>query len=280
LPENAFEPASLSAPLAIGFEGPETTIAKVMAGTANGAALPTRATCARAPNVPESRSTQLKISVVIPAKNEERSLARIIEKTLPYCDEILVVDGHSTDRTVAVAQTCGARVVKDNKKGKGDAIRVGGEHVRHEVIVFMDADGSHDPADIPALVRPILEEKADLVIGSRGRGGSDELHGDLEKLLRVLGSDIILIGINWRWKQTLTDSQNGFRAIRTSVLRSLGLQENITTIEQEMTMKCLKKGHIVSEVPTHEYARWYGESSIKLHKVWCRYIYSFLKNLI
>ena len=112
------------------------------------------------------------------------------------------------------------------------------------------------------------------------RGGSDELHGDMEKLLRVVGSDLILIGINWRWKQHLTDSQNGFRAIRTRVIRSLKLKENITPIEQEMTMKALKKGCIVSEVPTHEYARWYGESSIRLHKVWFRYIYSFLKNLI
>jgi len=90
---------------------------------------------------------------------------------------------------------------------------------------------------------------------------------------------LILIGINLRWKQKLTDSQNGFRAIRRDVVCSLGLKENITTIEQEMTMKCLKKGYIVSEVPTHEYARQYGESSIKLWKVWFRYIYSFVKNL-
>jgi dolichol-phosphate mannosyltransferase len=144
----------------------------------------------------------------------------------------------------------------------------------------MDADGSHDPADIPRLVEPIRKLNADLVIGSRGRGGSDELHGDIEKLLRVVGSDLILIGINWRWKQNLTDSQNGFRAIRTKVIRSLGLKENITTIEQEMTMKCLRKGYTVSEVPTHEYARWYGESSIKLSRVWFRYIYSFLTNLL
>lgn len=204
----------------------------------------------------------------------------IIERTLPLCDEIVVVDGHSTDRTVAVAEKFGVRVIKDNKLGKGDAIRVGAEAVMYDVCVFMDADGSHDPADIPRLIEPIRKLNADLVVGSRGRGGSDELHGDMEKLLRVIGSDLILIGINWRWKQQLTDSQNGFRAIRTHVIRSLDLKENITTIEQEMTMKSLKKGYTVSEVPTHEYARWHGESSIKLRKVWFRYIYSFLKNLL
>ena len=219
------------------------------------------------------------VSVVIPAKNEELSIGSTIENTLPYSNEIVVVDGHSTDRTVQVAESYGVRVVKDNKKGKGDAIRVGAASVSYKITVFMDADGSHCPTDIPRLVEPIKQGKADLVIGSRGKGGSDELHGDIEKLLRLVGSDLILIGINWRWKQNLTDSQNGFRAIRTEVIRSLGLKENITTIEQEMTMKCLKKGYIVAEVPSHEYARKYGTSSIRLRKVGLRYIYSFIKNL-
>ncbi len=220
------------------------------------------------------------ITCVIPAKDEEPSIGEVIEKSLPYCDEVVVVDGHSKDRTVQVAESHGVRVVYDNGKGKGDAIRVGAGAALYDIVVFMDADGSHDPADIPRLVEPIRKGQADLVIGSRGKGGSDELHGDIEKLLRLVGSDIILIGINLRWKQSLTDSQNGFRAIRTEVVRCLGLVENITTIEQEMTMKCLQKGHIVSEVPTHEYARKFGKSGIKLRRVWFRYIYSFVKNVL
>jgi len=219
------------------------------------------------------------VTAVIPAKNEEQNIGEIIEKTIPFCDEIIVVDGNSTDKTVQIAENHNVRIVKDNGKGKGDAIRVGADAASYEITVFMDADHSHDPADIPRLVEPIKQGEADLVIGSRGKGGSDELHGDIEKLLRMVGSDLILIGINLRWKQNLTDSQNGFRAIRTEVIQSLGLKENITTIEQEMTMKCLKKGYVVSEVPAHEYERKYGQSTIKLRKVWFRYIYSFLKNL-
>jgi dolichol-phosphate mannosyltransferase len=219
------------------------------------------------------------ISVVIPARNEEPTLAMIIEKTRPYADEIVVVDGHSTDGTAEVGRRAGAVVVQDNKLGKGDAIRVGARAATREVVVFMDADGSHDPADIPRLTAPILEDGADLVIGSRGRGGSDELHGDIEKLLRLIGSDIILIGINWKFGASLTDSQNGFRAIRRSVVLDLNLKENITTIEQEMTIKALKNGYTVAEVPAHEYARITGESSIRLRKVWFRYVYSFLKYL-
>jgi dolichol-phosphate mannosyltransferase len=220
------------------------------------------------------------VSLVIPARNEERCIAEAIEKSIPFVDEILVVDGHSVDRTVEIAEEYGVRVVKDNKRGKGEAIRVGAMEVSHPIVVFMDADGSHDPADIPSLVEPILAGKADLVIGSRATGGSDELHGDVDKLFRMAGADIILIGINKRWGQNLTESQNGFRAIRTDVIRSLNLKENITTIEQEMLMKALKRGCVVTEVPTHEYSRKFGNSSIKLHKVWFRYIYSFIKNLI
>jgi dolichol-phosphate mannosyltransferase len=220
------------------------------------------------------------VSLVIPARNEERCIAEVIEKSLPFVDEIVVVDGHSVDRTVEIAESYGVRVVKDNKHGKGEAIRVGAWAVSHPIVVFMDADGSHDPADIPSLVEPILENRADLVIGSRSTGGSDELHGDIDKLFRMMGADIILIGINKRWKQNLTESQNGFRAIRTEAIRSLNLKENITTIEQEMLMKALKRGFVVTEVPSHEYSRKYGNSSIKLHKVWFRYIYSFIKNLI
>ena len=219
------------------------------------------------------------VTVVIPARNEEPTLKMIIDKARPFADEIVVVDGHSRDRTAEVAREAGAVVVQDNKRGKGDAIRVGAKAATREIVVFMDADGSHDAADIPKLVAPIREDGADLVIGSRGRGGSDELHGDIEKLLRLVGSDIILIGINWRFKANLTDSQNGFRAIRRAVILDLGLVEDITTIEQEMTIKALKKGYTVAEVPAHEYARITGESTIKLRKVWFRYVYSFLKDL-
>ena len=220
------------------------------------------------------------VSLAIPARNEERCIAEVIEKSIPFVDEIVVVDGHSVDRTVEIAESYGVRVVKDNKRGKGEAIRVGAMAVSHPIVVFMDADGSHDPKDIPSLVEPILANQADLVIGSRSTGGSDELHGDIDKLFRMLGHDIILIGINKRYKQNLTESQNGFRAIKTDVIRSLNLKENITTIEQEMLMKALKRGYIVTEVPTHEYSRKYGDSSIKLHKVWFRYVYSFIKYLI
>ncbi|MGA2070369.1 MAG: glycosyltransferase family 2 protein [Sedimentisphaerales bacterium] len=220
------------------------------------------------------------ITIVIPCKNEEKTVQDIITKCQKYSDDIVVIDGHSTDKTREIAESMKARVFLDNKKGKGEGLRVGISKALKNIIVFIDSDGSHDPDEIPVLVQPIIEGKADHVTGSRGRGGSDELHGDLGKFMRMIGCDIITLGINYRFGVRLTDSQNGFRAIRRDVVRSLDLKENITTIEQEMIIKTLRKGYRMYEVPSHEYARRYGNSSIKVSKVWFRYIYSWLKYLL
>jgi glycosyltransferase involved in cell wall biosynthesis len=227
----------------------------------------------------ENAPSRMSVCGVIMTRNEEGNIADIIRSTKPFVDVIYVVDGHSTDRTRDIAESEGAKILLDNGKGKGDGIRTAIKKIDSDILVFIDADGSHDPQDIPKLVAPIKEGRADMVVGSRGRGGSDELHGDIPKLLRMIGSDIILIAINYRWKCHLTDSQNGFRAVRTEAARDLNLKENITTIEQEMTMKFLKKGYKVDEIAAHEYARKHGQSSIRLGKVWFRYIWSAVKNL-
>jgi len=225
----------------------------------------------------EYRNRREKVSVVIPTRNEEEGITDIINYCHPYADELIVIDGHSTDRTGTIAAELGARVILDSGKGKGAAIRQAIEEVSGDIIVFIDADYSHFPDDIPRLVVPILRGEADHVVGSRPRGGSDELHGDLEKFMRMIGSDIITLGINYRFGVRLSESQNGFRAIRTEVARKLGLKENITTIEQEMTIKTLRHGFRIKEVPTHEYERRFGESKIKLRVVFFRYVFSWLK---
>ena len=182
----------------------------------------------------------LTVSVVIPAKNEAPTIAGIIQGCKEFANEVLVVDGNSSDNTASIAQREGARVVRDQGTGKGKAVRLGIKEAKGDIIVFIDADGSHDPKDIPKLALPIIEGKADMVIASRGRGGSDELHGDINKCLRLIGSEIITLAINWRFKQYLTDTQNGFRAIKKTVAESLDLKEDITTIEQEMVMKAIR----------------------------------------
>lgn len=220
------------------------------------------------------------LTVVILAKNEERSLGKVIKGVKKYTDDILVVDGHSIDKTREVAKKLQARVIFDHGKGKGEAIRTAISKVKKEILIFIDSDCSHDPKDIPKLIKPIIENQADHVSGSRATGGSDELYGSFGNFLRKLGNDIITLGINYRFNVRLTESQNGFRAIKTKVAKKLKLVENITTIEQEMIIKTLKMGYRIGEVPTHEYKRAFGESNIKLQKVWFRYIYCWLKNLL
>ena len=219
------------------------------------------------------------VLAVIPAKNEAATLLDVIEGCLRHAGKVLVVDGHSTDDTAAIARRAGAEVIQDGGRGKGDGIRSAIEVADRDVMVFIDADGSHDPDDIPRIVAPILAGESDHVAGSRLIGGSSELHGGFDEFFRLMGSSFITACINRRFGVCISDSQNGFRAARTSVLRDLGLRENSTTIEQEMVIKTLKKGYTLSEVPSHEYARRAGNSHIVLWRVAPRYVWSFVRYL-
>ena len=218
------------------------------------------------------------VTIVIPSKNEEGLIGEIVDAVRPYGD-VLVIDGHSTDRTREIAARHGARVVLDGGKGKGQAIRQSFTDAQTDILVFIDADGSHDTRDIPALVAPIAADEADLVIASRGRGGSDELHGTIEQLIRYVGSQLIMLAINYRWNVRLTDSQNGFRAIRRDVAQALDLRSNLTTIEQEMLMRALKRGYRVAEIASHEYQRRWGVSKVVVWKLWAAYLWSFWRNI-
>ena len=228
----------------------------------------------------DDSSNSVHVTVVIPARNEERNIVEVLERCKPYADEILVVDGHSTDRMREICEELGARVVLDNGKGKGDGIRVAAQESSGEITVFIDADGSHDPDDIPKLVELIDRDEADHVSASRLMGGSSELHGGFDEFFRLMGSSFITACINKRFGVKLSESQNGFRALRTEVLRALNLTENITTIEQEMIMKTLHRGYRMGEVPSHEYERKHGTSSIRVSRVAFRYVYTLFKYLI
>jgi dolichol-phosphate mannosyltransferase len=219
------------------------------------------------------------VTIVVPSKDEAGLIGEIVDAVRPYGD-VLVMDGHSTDQTREIAAAHGARVVLDGGRGKGQAIRQSLTETASDIVVFIDADGSHEPADIPALIAPIAAGEADLVIGSRGKGGSDELHGTIDQFIRYVGSQLIMLAINYRWNVRLTDSQNGFRAIRREVAVALDMKSNLTTIEQEMLMLALKKGYRVAEIPSHEYERRWGTSKVVVWKLWWAYIWSFLRNLI
>lgn len=217
--------------------------------------------------------------LVIPTLNEAATLAAVIEAARPYCDEILVIDGNSSDGTLEIARVAGVRVEIIAERGKGRALRRALEIVAAPITVFIDADGSHDPNDMPRLIAPIVADEADMVVGSRWTGGSDELHGDMNKWLRRNGSRLLTTLVNLRFGGRMSDIQNGFRALRTEVGRDIGLQENDFTIEQEMVMKFLAGHFRVINVPAHEYARQGGEPKLNLGKVWFRFGVVVLKHL-
>jgi dolichol-phosphate hexosyltransferase len=203
-----------------------------------------------------------KISVILCARNEAPGMESVIQSVRPFADEIVVVDGHSADGTAEIARKAGAVVCLDNGRGKGDAYQVGIQKASGDILVFMDADGSHDPADIPVLVDPIESGTADLVIASRHRGGSDEWQGDIPTYIRHMGSGFLSIVINYRWKSNLTDVLNGFRAARREIAVKVPLRAMGFDVEQHMIVQFLKYGYKVMEVGSHEYCRKWGVSKL------------------
>lgn len=213
----------------------------------------------------------MKVSVIIPTKNEESTLEPVLKGCLEHADEVLVIDGHSTDKTTEIAECYGVPVHFDSGKGKGEAMRLGIKLFKGDILLYIDADGSHDPNDIPAMVEPIKNGTADMVIGSRFKGGSDELVGTINQLFRITGSNIITTYINYRWDVRLTDTQNGFRALSRAAAEELDLKIDGFPIETEMDIQLLQKRFRICEIPAHEYKRKGGESKIRLLKIWHQY---------
>ena len=221
-----------------------------------------------------------RVAAVVLARNEANTIADAVQAAAAFAHEVHVMDGHSSDDTPAIAARCGAAVHTDDGKGKGAAMRLSLELAQTDVVVFMDADGSHDAADIPKLALPLIRGEADLCIGSRFTGGSEELSVDVGQLVRTIGNISMNIAINKRWHVSLTDTLNGFRAVRRHTALQLGLVENAHTIEQEMVMKALRHGYKVINVPTHERARRYGTSHIKIWREWPAFVWCVIVNIV
>ena len=219
------------------------------------------------------------IWVVIPTLNEAATIDAVVRDCLPYGAVVLVIDGGSTDGTPEIARLAGARVEVFRRRGKGRALQRALELVEAPLTVFIDADGSHQANDIPRLTAPVIAGEADMAVGCRWTGGSDELHGDMNKWLRRAGSRVLTMLVNWRFRARLTDIQNGFRALDTNIGRKIGLRQPDFTTEQEMIMKFLAGGFRVVNVPSHEYARQAGQAKLDLGRVWFRFGIVVLKHL-
>jgi glycosyltransferase involved in cell wall biosynthesis len=206
------------------------------------------------------------VSVVIPAYNEEKTIGNVIEETIQIMDslglpyEIIVVDDGSTDRTKEEASRYKATVLSNGRnRGKGYALRKGFQHAQGDIIVTIDADGSHKPKEIPDLINPLFNG-ADTVAGSRflgdGRNHTSKLH--------ILGNHLINMTIMVLTRKIITDSQTGLRAFKKEFLQKISLESYGYEIETEITVKSLKNGFKLKEVPVSCEKRRYSISKLRI----------------
>ncbi|HEX6391149.1 MAG TPA: glycosyltransferase family 2 protein [Solirubrobacteraceae bacterium] len=205
----------------------------------------------------------LKISAVIPTMNEADNLPHVLTRIPASVDEIIIVDGHSTDDTIGVARGwCpDARIVLQNGKGKGNALACGFAAASGDIIVMLDADGSTDPAEIPEFVAALIEG-ADFAKGSRfARGGGST---DITPLRRA-GNSVLNATVNALFGTHYTDLCYGYNAFWRHCLDHMHVTCDGFEVETVINVRVARSGLTVREVPSVEHERLHGES--KLHVV-------------
>ena len=200
-------------------------------------------------------------SLIIPARNEARNITWVLEQIPDCVDEVLLVDGQSSDATLLMASRCmpRIRVVHQEGPGKGSALRTGFRHAEGDNIVMMDADGSMSPQEIPRYLH-FLDHGYDYVKGSRFVAGGGSL--DIT-LLRRLGNLALLGSVKALYQTTITDLCYGFCAFRRCFLDHLDLHSEGFEIETEMTLHALRAGLRIAEVPSLELPRRSGQSNLR-----------------
>jgi len=193
----------------------------------------------------------MKISVIIPCFNEVEHIARVLSavETVDLAKEIIIVDDGSTDGTTEVVEEYGkdkrviAHISKSNF-GKGAAIRTGLRCVTGDIVVIQDADLEYDPRQIPALIRPIIDGRADVVYGSRFKGSIVGM-----KLANRIANRLLVWCANLLYRAGITDEATCYKAFRTDVLRGLELKCVRFEFCPEVTAKLRKRGIEIVEVP-------------------------------
>ena len=190
----------------------------------------------------------MKITIGIPAYNEEKNIAKIITKLKKITDSIIVCDDGSSDMTSEIAKNLGVIVISHKKNmGYGAAIRTIFEkstEIGSDILVTFDADGQHRVEDISRVLRPLENSEADIVIGSRFLGKQSNVPN-----YRKLGIKVITQVTNSSIKTKLTDSQSGFRAYSKQVLSKISLSEIGMGISTEILIKASSEGLRITEVP-------------------------------
>ena len=188
----------------------------------------------------------MKIVVVIPAHNEAQRIGPLVEAVRSLGYDCIVIDDGSVDKTAVVATQAGAVVLKTGgKSGKGNALKVGFDHVLkndYEALIAMDGDGQHSPSDIAAFVACYQKTDADIVAGNRMSNPRGM------PLVRLVTNRFMSWLISFFCGQNISDTQCGYRLIKTKVLRAIKLESSDFEIETEVLIKASKKGFKIASV--------------------------------
>jgi len=202
----------------------------------------------------------MKLSLVILTYNEIYGIRALLDK-IPRgpVDELLAVDGGSTDGTLEFFSEKGVSVHRQEKKGRGEAFRVAFEKATGDALLFFSPDGNEDPADVPKF-RPLLEQGYDMVIATRMVKGAHNEEDEALFRWRKWANNAFTMMANWTWNRGpfVTDTINGYRAITRVAWRKLALDEPGYAIEYQSSIRAFKLGLRIAEFPTYESGRLDG----------------------
>lgn len=229
----------------------------------------------RAPISTLERSPYPHISIVIPVRNEARNLHYVLPHIPVMVSEVILVDGHSTDNTIAVARQLlpTIRVIEQSGHGKGDALRLGFVACTGDIIVTLDADGSADPREIPHFVEA-LRRGYDLAKGSRfiQGGGSQDI-----TLVRGLGNGLLTRFVNMLFFTRFSDLCYGYNAFWRHCLDYVSIDCNGFEVETLLNLRMHKARLKIVEVASFEYSRIYGQSNLQTFRDGWRVLKTIIK---
>jgi glycosyltransferase involved in cell wall biosynthesis len=207
------------------------------------------------------KAARPKVSVVIPALNEERNLPVVLPKIGGWVDEVILVDGLSEDATTEVAARLlpGIKIVQETRRGKGAALRAGFAAASGDIIAMLDADGSTDPKELPVFVGALVAG-ADFVKGTRFSQGAGT--ADMSRLRRLGNAGLVRL-VRLLFGGRFSDLCYGYIAFWKRTLPHLELDSDGFAIETEMNLRALAAGLKISEVPSFEYQRIHGKSNLR-----------------
>ncbi len=204
------------------------------------------------------------VSLVVPIYNEEAFLEELMTRLyeLPFRTEILLVDDGSVDGSLAICEAHAAKhenviaLPQEKNRGKGAAVRAGIAASTGDILAIQDADLEYDPVNLPKLIEPIVRGDADVVYGSRLKGGEPQR---VHLFWHMLGNRFLSFLTGILFNTTLSDMETGYKAFRGELIRSIPLRSNDFRIEPEITAKICKRDLRVYELPIAYYGRSFDE---------------------